>query len=112
MSTDSFLDVAVKNLPGGLILVDLKGKIQAINKTAETLLGLSSSWRTGDDCQKVLAAHSRITQILIHACKDLKPVNREELVTQKPTGESIVLGYGTLVLKDEDHKPIGVGFTF
>jgi len=112
MNTDSFLDVAVKNLPGGLILVDLKGKIQAINKTAENLLGISSSWRAGDDCQKALVAHSRIAQILTHTCKEQKAVNREELVTQKPTGETIVLGYGTLLLKDDKGTPIGVGFTF
>ncbi len=112
MATDSFLDIAVKNLPGGLILVDLKGKIQAINKTAETLLGLSASWRAGDDCQKALAQHSRIAQILTHTCKELKSVNREELVTQKPGGETIVLGYGTLLLKDDHGSPIGVGFTF
>ncbi len=112
METRSFLDVAVKNLPGGLILVDLKGKIQAINKTAETLLGLSVPWETGDDCQKALTQHSRIAQILMHTCKELHPVNREELVTQKPTGETIVLGYGTLILKDDRGTPIGVGFTF
>jgi PAS domain S-box-containing protein len=112
MDSQEFLDIAIKNLPGGLILIDLKGKIRAINETAETLLGLKGTVQPGTPCEKALAAHPKIAKVLDTTCNTLLGSNRQELTTQRPDGERIVLGYGTLVLKNASGDPIGVGMTF
>src|SRR5579872_1195450 len=112
MDSQEFLDIAVKNLPGGLILIDLKGRIRAINETAEMLLGLKGNVEPGTPYEKVLSAHPKITKVLEATCHSLAGSNRQELTTQRPDGEKIVLGYGTLVLKNKDGDPVGVGMTF
>jgi len=112
MDSQGFLDVAVKNLPGGLILVDLKGRIRAINETAELLLGLSGPTVSGSDLEKVLATHPKIVKVLQTTTTKLVGCNRQELVTERADREKMVLGYGTLVLKNAEGDPIGVGMTF
>lgn len=112
MDNPRFLDVAVKHLPGGLILVDLHGRIQAINQTAESLLGLSGPIPQGTPCEEALAAHPKIVNVLKITCANLSGANRQELATVRADGEKMVLGYGTLILKDPKGEPIGAGMTF
>src|SRR5262249_41803078 len=107
-----FLDGGVKNLPGGLILADLCGKIRAMNKTAEDILGLSVTGESGPPCQTVLSYHPTFCQVVIQATETLKAANRQDLITTRPDGEKIVLGYGSLVLKSANGHPIGVGISF
>jgi PAS domain S-box-containing protein len=111
MDPQQFLEIAVKNLPGGLILVDLKGKIRAINAAGQQILGLSHAIEPGTDCDKALAEHPKLAKILLATCDSLKPENRQEISTTRPDGEKIVLGYGTLILKNGS-QPAGVGMNF
>lgn len=104
--------MAVKHLPGGLILVDLQGRLQAINETAESLLSLPGPVLPGTPLELALAGHPKIVKVLKIACANLIGTNRQELTTTRPDGEKMVLGYGTLILKDEQETPIGVGMTF
>jgi PAS domain S-box-containing protein len=112
MDAQQFLEVAVKNLPGGLILVDLKGKVRAINEAGRHLLGLTASVEPGADCESVLSTHPKLAKILLSTCEKLNPVNRQEITTTRPDGEKIVLGYGTLVLKNGQGHAVGVGMNF
>src|SRR5882672_11198237 len=100
MDPHEFLDVAVKNLPGGLILVDLKGKVRALNAAGQHILGLSKPIEPGTDCEKALVDHLKIAKILMTTCETLDSVNRQEISTTRPDGEKIVLGYGTMILKN------------
>src|SRR6185437_15923424 len=108
MDSQQFLDIAVKNLPGGLILLDLQGRIRALNETAESLLGLPGPVSPGEDCRAALSDHPKIVKVLLSACQDLAGANRQELTTQRPDGEKIVLGYGVLILKNRSGIPVGV----
>lgn len=112
MDSQAFLDIAVKNLPGGLILIDLQGRIRAVNESAEQMLGLSGPVTAGRDCKDILGGHPKIVKILLSACKTLTGANRQELTTQGLNGEKIVLGYGILILKDRAGDAVGVGMTF
>jgi PAS domain S-box-containing protein len=112
MSESSFFENAVRNLPGGLILVDLQGRIQAVNEIAQTILGLSGPIARGMDCETALFDHPKVSKVILDACAHLTASNRKEITTQRADGEKIVLGYGTLVLKDAGGKPLGIGFTF
>ena len=64
MDNQQFLDIAFKNLPGGLILVDLRGRVRAMNETAELLLGLTGKVTPGDHCRNVLDTHPKIVRVL------------------------------------------------
>jgi len=112
MADSNFFENAVRNLPGGLILVDLEGRIQAINETAQNILGLSGPVARGIDCETALFDHPKLAQIVRTACQKQNVANRQEVTTQRSDGEKIVLGYGTLVLKDRNGTPVGIGLTF
>src|SRR5579863_9884209 len=111
MDSLQFLDIAVKNLPGGLILLDLQGKVRAINETGRQLLGLTAPVEPGMDCERALASHPKVAKVLLSTCQTLKASNREELTTTRPDGEKIVLGYGTLILNDAQNRAVGVGMS-
>jgi PAS domain S-box-containing protein len=112
MSNDPFFEVAVKHLPGGLILADLEGHVRAVNETAETILGITEPVAAGTPCERAFTAHPKIAKILLETCRGLTSQNRQELTTVRPDGEKVVLGFGTLVLKDRRGNPVGVGMTF
>jgi PAS domain S-box-containing protein len=112
MDARSFLEVAVKGLPGGLILVDLKGRIQAVNETAEILLELPGTIPAGTPCERILQNHPKVAKALLNACETLEAANRQELTTVRASGEKMVLGYGTLVIRSREGEPVGVGLTF
>jgi PAS domain S-box-containing protein len=112
MDPQHFLEVAVQNLPGGLILVDLKGKVRAINQAGQHLLGLDEAIEPGTDCEKALRDHPKLAKILRATCDSLNPVNRQEITTTRPDGEKIVIGYGTLILKNSAGTAVGVGMNF
>ena len=105
MDSQQFLEVAVKSLPGGLVLVDLKGKVRAINEAGRHILGLTVPIESGADCERAFSEHPKLARILLHACEKLDPANRQEVTTTRPDGEKIVLGYGTLVLKNGGGPP-------
>src|ERR1019366_1524361 len=112
MDNQQFLDIAVKNLPGGLILLDLRGRVRAMNETAELLLGLTGKVTPGDHCRNVLDAHPKIVRVLQDTCTNQTGASRQELVTVRPDGENMVVGYSTVVMKNPSCEPIGVAMTF
>lgn len=112
MADASFFENAVRNLPGGLILVDLEGRVQAVNDTAQQILGLTGPVARGVDCESALIDHPKVAHAIRQACQSRETQNRQEMTTQRADGEKIVLGYGTLVLKDRSQTPVGIGFTF
>src|SRR5438132_646580 len=112
MDHQQFLDAAFKNLPGGLILVDLKGRVRAMNETAELLLGLTGKVNPGDHCREVLDAHPKIIKVLLDTCTCQTGASRQEIVTQRPDGEKMVIGYSTVIMKNSAGDPFGAAMTF
>src|SRR5436190_16422841 len=101
MDPQQFLEIAVSNLPGGLILIDLKGKVRAINQAGQQILGLETPIVPGADCEQAFSDHPKIAKVLLATCQSQTPANRQEFTTTRADGEKIVLGYGTLVLKND-----------
>src|ERR1700733_2924566 len=102
MDNQLFLDTAIKNLPGGLILVDLRGRVRAINETAEMLLGIFGKVTPGDHCRNALDTHPKIVKILQDTCAGQTGASRQEFVTQRPDGEKMVIGYSTVIMRSSD----------
>ncbi len=112
MDSEQFLNIALKNMPGGLIFVDVQGRVRGVNEMARRILGLPDEIEPGVECHKALANHPQVYKVLLATCEKLSAVNRQEITTRKPDGEKVTLGYGTLILRDAKGKPIGVGMTF
>src|SRR5882672_2472859 len=112
MDNQQFLDIAFKNLPGGLILVDLKGRVRAMNETAELLLGLTGKANPGDHCREVLDAHPKMVKVFLDTCTCQTGASRQELVTQRLDGEKMVIGYSTVIMKNSGGEPFGVAMSF
>lgn len=112
MDSEQFLNIALRNMPGGLIFVDVQGRIRGVNEMARKILGIKEEVETGAPCHKALSDHPHVYRVLLSTCENLKAVNRQELNTRKADGEHLTLGYGTLILRNPQGKPIGVGMTF
>ena len=112
MDSEQFLNIALKNMPGGLIFVDIQGRIRGLNTMARKILGLQDDIEPGRECHKALARHPQVYKVLLSTCESLSAVNRQEITTRRQDGEKVTLGYGTLILKNTEGKPIGVGMTF
>ncbi len=112
MDSEQFLNIALKNMPGGLVFVDVQGRVRGVNEMARRILELKEDIEPGTECHKALVNHPHVYKVLLATCESLKAVNRQEITTRKPDGEKVTLGYGTLILKNAQGKPIGVGMTF
>jgi PAS domain S-box-containing protein len=112
MDSEQFLNIALKNMPGGLIFVDVQGRVRGVNEMARRILGMKEEIETGAECHKAFANHPHVYKVLLATCESLSAVNRQEITTRRPDGEKVTLGYGTLILKNAQGKPIGVGMTF
>jgi len=112
MDAHRFLDIALKNLPGGLIFVDLRGQVRGVNQMAEKILGITVEVEPGTPCHQAFANHPHVFKVLMATCENLTAVNRKELTTHRPDGEKVTLGYGTLILRNPQGQPVGVGLTF
>ncbi len=112
MDSEKFLNIALKNMPGGLIFVDVQGRIRGVNEMARKILGLKSDLEPGEACHRALSEHPQVYRVLLATCENLNAVNRQEITTRKPDGEKVTLGYGTLILRNPQGQPIGVGMTF
>ncbi len=112
MDSEKFLNIALKNMPGGLIFVDVQGRIRGVNEMAHKILGIKDEIDTGMECHKALVRHPHVYKVLLATCENLKAVNRQEITTRRADGEKVTLGYGTLILKNAQGKPIGIGMTF
>jgi PAS domain S-box-containing protein len=112
MDSEQFLNIALKNMPGGLIFVDIQGRVRGINEMARKILGIKEDIEPGAECHKALVNHPHVYKVLLGTCESLTAVNRQEITTRKPEGNKVTLGYGTLILKNAQGKPIGVGMTF
>ena len=112
MDSEQYLNIALKNMPGGLVFIDIQGRIRGVNEMARKILGLQEEVEPGVECHKALVHHPQVYKVLLATCESLAAVNRQEITTRKPDGEKVTLGYGTLILRNGQGKPIGVGMTF
>ena len=112
MDSEQFLNIALKNMPGGLLFVDIQGRLRGVNEMARKILGITEDIEPGVECHKALAGYPHVYKVLLSTCESLKAVNRQEITTRRADGEKVTLGYGTLILRNGQGKPIGVGMTF
>ncbi len=101
----------ISSIPGGFIAVDETGKILEFNTSASKILGYGSQVEKSD-VRNVLKMQKEIVDVLLNTMRDGKTGNRLILETTKRTGERLILGYGTILIKTEGGRTIGSGIIF
>ncbi|RLD17280.1 MAG: hypothetical protein DRI36_04215 [Caldiserica bacterium] len=108
----NFFKSLLDNMPGGFIAVDDEEKIVEFNQMAGVILGVSPSLIIGKNLKDFPPSLFNFVEILKITLNTGKTENRKVLTAKKPNGEQIVIGYGTIVIKEGDEKIIGAGIIF
>jgi len=108
----NFFKAVLDNMPGGFIAIDKEEKILEFNTMAGNILGVSPSVIIGKTVKEFPPYLFNLSEILKMTLKTGKAENRLVLTTKKSNGESIVIGYGTIVIKDDRDEIIGSGIVF
>ena len=61
---------------------------------------------------KALPLYPAFSAILDVTQKHETPVNRQEIELQRANGASLLIGYGTFLIRDDSNKSLGAGLIF
>jgi len=100
------------SIPGGFVAIDTDEKVIEFNASAGRILGISSSPALNLDVKSVFKMQKEIVEILVKTLREGKTGNRLILHTQKMNGQKLILGYGTLLIKNPEGRIIGAGMIF
>ena len=107
MRTDT--DDILQHMRSGLITIDTAGRIIYFNKTAEEILGFSSSEIRGRDCVEVLGRKMpELTDKLTAILKSRQAELRGEIWIAQSSGRRIPIGISTSILGDKSQGGRGV----
>ncbi|OGR89537.1 MAG: hypothetical protein A2992_03805 [Elusimicrobia bacterium RIFCSPLOWO2_01_FULL_59_12] len=107
----TLLQSILENLTGGLIAIDLSGKITILNPAAARLLDLGVENPMGRAASEVLKDHAWFIDILSKTLSDKCSVSRQE-VDLSLRGQDSRVGYSTILISDHDKNLMGSGIIF
>ena len=103
----NYNDYILKSISGGVITIDLKGRITTLNRAAMEILGLHGRDVIGNDCMEVLKMQPELANIIVETLKEEKPYSAYGLTTKAGNYREITIGLNTSILKDKENKVIG-----
>ena len=108
---NNMIKSVLNGIPGGFISINSAGKILEFNTAAGRILGFGSGVQDMrvEDAFKM---QGEIVSVLKDVMKTGKTGNRLILNTRKNSGEKIIIGYGTILMKNESAKVLGSGIIF
>ncbi|HAF95512.1 MAG: hypothetical protein A2021_09080 [Elusimicrobia bacterium GWF2_52_66] len=110
----AFREAIVSSLSAGLLVLDLKGRILAMNPSARRILGLNCECDEDNPLHMsdVLSDHGSLLKVLEQVVTSCSvPVARKELSITL-NGKSSVLGYSTVPLTRKDGQCLGAAALF
>lgn len=108
----NFTDSILENMPGGFIAVDSFGIITTINPTAARILEVERIAVTGKFLYEAFPHHKEIADILWDTNQTKRTLTRQDIKLLNRSGDSLILGYSTIVIKDRENNILGTGITF
>lgn len=99
-------ELILESMPGGLITVDVQGRITTFNRTAQAILGYHPFEVMGQPGRKIFAEH-----LFENVTQSGQP-RRETLLVADRNGQQLVLDATFLPLWDDQGKLIGTLLTF
>jgi GAF domain-containing protein len=109
--TKVLLESLLGNMSGGLIAIDLKGKLTIINPAAVSILHLAEGNYLGKEAKHVLRPLPWFLQILQDTLALKTTVSRQD-ATQSIAGENVHVGYSTILISDPQKTVLGSGIIF
>jgi len=109
--TKTLLESLLLNLSGGLIAVDLKGKLTIFNPSAAAILHLPESDYLEKPVAEVLKQYPWFVKMLEETLASKSPVSRQE-TSLTIQGETATVGYTTILIRDPMKTVLGSGIIF
>ena len=107
-----YVENIIESIPGGFIATDKEGKITVFNSQAQNILGINKSSAVGKNAKDVFINQSEIPSILFDAFMKQQIQNRQEVFLIVKTDKRILIGYGTILIKNKFGKLAGSGMIF
>lgn len=100
------------NLTGGLISVDLKGKVVYVNPMAGKILHMPAETCCHDiSYQKMFEGFPALQGVIKETIETGKCVRRAEIAVMH-ANTPLIIGYSTMLVKNQDGKELGVTVIF
>lgn len=104
-----YIETVLSNVPAGVLSIDELGRITAINKVAEELLGIENGSIVGKNYSDVLPQNEKEPiEEMIKEMKDTGVETLERQINVKFKDKDIVVLINLTILKDENNNPIGM----
>ncbi|MBU2527765.1 MAG: GAF domain-containing protein [Candidatus Omnitrophota bacterium] len=108
---NNMIKSVLNGIPGGFISINKAGKILEFNTAAAQILGFVSSVQDMR-VEDTFKMQSELVGVLKEVMTTGKTGNRLILNTRKNTGEKLIVGYGTILMKSDGGKVLGSGIIF
>lgn len=108
----NFTDSILENMPGGFIAVDSFGTITTINPTAARILEVERIAVLGKFLYESFPHHKEISDIIWATNQSKKTMARQDIKLLNRSGDNLLLGYSTIIIKDKEGNILGSGITF
>ena len=100
------------NLTGGLVSVDLSGRLIYVNPMAGRILHITDvSWLIANSFESALGGYPALCQVISETIKTHKTVRRAE-VSVLHSNTPLIIGYSTLQIKNRKSDIIGIAVIF
>ncbi|MEW6556240.1 MAG: GAF domain-containing protein [Elusimicrobiota bacterium] len=110
--TSHFYETIIENMSGGFISVGNDMKIINFNPSAQNIIGISKTTVVGKNFKEVLTSYPAICKILAETLSQKKTVARQETEFSKMSGETIRIGYTTILINDKSGEQLGCSMIF
>jgi len=100
----AYVSSLVDSLSSAVVATDLRGVVTVCNPSASRLLGVDGAEALGRPVAQVLSACPPLLTVFEAAQKRQSPAAHQEVRFKKQTGEAMILGYSTFVIRSEDHN--------
>ena len=107
-----YVETVIESIPGGFIASNKEGKITMFNTQAQNILGLNKSFVLGKNAKEVFLKQPELPPILFDALINQHQQNRQEIYVIGKNDKRLLLGYGTILIKDKLGKLAGSGIIF
>jgi len=105
-------ETVLENIPSGFIGVATDKKVLFCNSSAGRILGLVDAETVGKAIDHAFSRLPALLEVLNSLMLTKSNVNRQEAELTKPNGEKFIMGYSSILLKDQTDKIIGHGLIF
>jgi PAS domain S-box-containing protein len=104
----NYLNNILESLSGGVLVVDLQGRITLFNQAAEAITGRTQEEVLGRSYAQVIGLDAGREQTVLHTLDTGEGLSNREKELCRGDGRRIPLGFSTSLVRDESGRVLGV----